>query len=74
MLILLSASGITAVAAKGDILRSQLGSQVSAGGSRRADADMAEQQLRGRAAGDATFEALPISGLKNVCYTCQTYI
>lgn len=29
------------------------------------DADVAVQQLQGRAVGGATFEAMPISGLKN---------
>lgn len=68
----LQASSSTAAAAEGAVLRPQLGSGVAAGprcyslppGSRRPDTDVAEQQLKGRAAGGATFEALPIRALK----------
>ncbi len=71
VLILPSASGSTAVAAEGGVLGPQLGSRVPAGPSRQLssgepgpDTDVAVQQLKGRAAGGATFEAMPISGLK----------
>ena len=66
-----SASGSTAVAAEGGVLGPQLGSRVPAGPPRQPssrepgpDTDVAVQQLKGRAAGGATFEAMPISGLK----------
>lgn len=71
VLILPSASGSTAVAAEGGVLGPQLGSRVRAGPPRQPpsrepgpDTDVAVQQLKGRAAGGATFEAMPISGLK----------
>lgn len=66
-----SASGSTAVVAEGCILGPQLGSRVTAGlprqrpsGEPGPDTDVAVQQLKGRAVGGATFEAMPISGLK----------
>lgn len=71
VLILPSASGSTAVAAEGSVLGPQLGSLVPAGPPRQPssrdpepDTDVAVQQLKGRAARGATFEAMPISGLK----------
>lgn len=70
VLILPSASGSTAVAAEGGVPGPQLGSRVPAGPPRQysrelgPDTDVAVQQLKGRAAGGATFEAMPISGLK----------
>lgn len=71
VLILALASGSTAVAAEGSILGPQLGSRVTAGPPRQhssrelgPDTDVAVQQLKGRAVGGATFEAMPISGLK----------
>lgn len=70
-MILPSASGSTAVPAEGGVLGPQLDSRVPAGlpwqpSSREPgpDTDAAVQQLKGRAAGGATFEAMPISGLK----------
>lgn len=66
-----SARGSTAVASEGGIPGPQLGSRDAAGPARQRpprerqpDTDLAVQQLKGRAAGGATFEAMPISALK----------